>query len=48
MRVMATVNRLLPGPGSTLAVQGRRLGLHPAIAAAAALGERAAARNNET
>lgn len=45
--VMAATNRVLPGPGSKFAVQGKRLGLNPVVAAAATLGERAATRNNE-
>ena len=45
--VMAATNRVLPGPGSKLAVQGKRMSLNPAVAAAATLSERAAERNNE-
>ena len=45
--VMAATNRVLPGPGSKLAVQGKRMALSPVVAAAATLSERAAERNNE-
>lgn len=47
MAVMAATNRMLPGPGSKFAVQGKQMELHPAVAAAATLSERAAERNNE-
>ena len=45
--VMAATNRVLPGPGSKLAVQGKQMQLNPAVSAAATLSERAAERNNE-
>jgi short-subunit dehydrogenase len=44
--VMAATNRVLPGPGSKFAVQGKQMDLNPAVAAAASLNERAAGRNN--
>jgi short-subunit dehydrogenase len=44
--VMRATNKVLPGPGSKFAIQGKQVGLNPAIAAAAALNERAAERNN--
>lgn len=46
-KVMAITNRILPGPGSKFAAQGKHIGLNRAVAAAAALSERAATRNNE-
>jgi NAD(P)-dependent dehydrogenase (short-subunit alcohol dehydrogenase family) len=45
--VMAAANRVLPGPGSKFPMQGRQVGLRPAVAAAVTLSERAAQRNNE-
>jgi hypothetical protein len=44
---MSATNRVLPGPGSNFAMQGRQVGLDPAVAAAVTLSERAAQRNNE-
>ena len=46
--VMAATNKVLPGPGSKFAVQGKQIGLNPAVAAAATLSERAAERNNQS
>lgn len=45
--VMAATNRVLPGPGSKFAMQGKQVGLNPAVAAAITLSERAAERNNQ-
>jgi short-subunit dehydrogenase len=44
--VMAATNKVLPGPGSKFAIQGKQVGLNPAVATAAGLNERAAERNN--
>jgi NAD(P)-dependent dehydrogenase (short-subunit alcohol dehydrogenase family) len=44
---LRAVTRVLPGPGSDLALQGRHMMLNPALQAAVVLSERAADRNNE-
>ena len=44
---LGAVTRVLPGPGSNFALQGRHIALNPAVQAAAALSERAADRNNQ-
>src|SRR5690349_20408874 len=46
-RVLAATNAVLPGPGSKFAVQGKDIGLNPAIAPVVTLSERAAERNNQ-
>ena len=45
--MLAATNAVLPGPGSKFAVQGKDIGLNPAIASAITLSERAAERNNQ-
>ena len=45
--IMAATNRVLPGPQSKFAIQGRHVGLNPAVEKVIALSERAARRNNE-
>lgn len=46
-RVLAATNTVLPGPGSKFAMQGKHIGLSPAVSRAITLSERAAERNNQ-
>lgn len=45
--LMAATNKMLPGPASKFAMQGKQMDLNPAVETAITLAERAAERNNQ-
>jgi hypothetical protein len=47
INVLSAVNAVLPGPGSKFAMQGKKVGLNPAVRKVITLSERAAGRNNQ-